>query len=105
MTYGKETKKIIRKLLCMAKRAGYTRVAIHMRDPNILACRHWPFSYVGSVFAGPSTHNKNCFPPIWEICEKLGVAGGSGNSDQHSLRLDCEPASWRLVGGKWKKVG
>jgi len=98
--------KLTIKFLKLCKKAGYTRIAISVRDGRIREFRNWPFSYENNVFAYPDICCKNGFmnlPKIWEIVEKLGLWNGCGNGQQAQIKPNkLTPGSYNLKDFKEK---
>jgi len=90
--------KLTIKFLKLCKEAGYTRVAIGVRDGRIREFRNWPFGYENSVFAYPDIcEKKEGWPKIWGIVEKLGIWNGCGNGQQTQIKPDkLTPGSYSL---------
>lgn len=106
----KAAKEFTKKLLVNCSRKGITKVAINKKSKKVPASVDWPFSYIhNDIFTFiPKKNRIEGFPPIWEIVDKMGISGGCGNGDQHSL---SEEGSERLIDGvyevrkgKWKKI-
>jgi len=100
-----QASEITGKLLAMCAEKGITKVSIGNVDKSVPATVSWPFGVSGSVFTySPKKNRDDGFPPIWRICDSLGISSGGGNSDQHQVKTDkVLDGVYHLRGGKWFK--
>ena len=91
-------------LLERCEKEKITKVAIGMKHESVPVTITWPFGYEGSVFTFSPTKN-NGFPPIWGICDALGISKGCGNTDQRQVKYNSlVDGVYHFHDGWWVKV-
>lgn len=98
--------KCTQKFLNECGKSGIKVVSIGKRTSRIPATESFPFGCSGSVFQDKGVRDRNGWPAIWGVVERLKISGGAGNSDQHQLNDNaklCEGV-YELKGKTWRKV-
>ena len=100
-----EAKNFTAKFLNICKDHGIKAVCIGVSHAIVPASVDFPFGSYGSIFAEGDYPIKNGSPAVWRVCEIAGVAGGCGNSDQHSADLSqLLEGAYQYRRGAWKKI-
>ena len=100
-----DAKDFTAKFLDECLQRGIKKVSVGKRHKSIPASIDWPFGEQGSVFQ-MSDVRENGFPAIWGVCNKLGISGGAGNTDQHQIKSDTNIVDgvYHFKSGSWLKV-
>ncbi len=102
----KNAREFTDKFLSECSKAGITKIAISKKTDTIPSSKEYPFGVTGNVFAfQPKKRAQGSWPPIWGVCEKFGIGGGCGNSDQHQIDdSSLIDGVYHLKSGKWMRV-
>lgn len=100
------------KFLGKMEAGGYTKVSIGRRHKSVPNTVSWPFGHSGSVFGfAPKSNEKikksanGGWPPIWGVCEELGISEGAGNGDQRQANTtNLIDGVYHLKNGAWERV-
>jgi hypothetical protein len=102
----KDAKQFTNEFLQECARVGLNKISIAKSHESIKESVTFPFGASGSVFGIGinDSRDKQGWPAIWGVCERKGLGGGCGNSNQYQVDTTrLIEGVYHFKGGAWKR--